>query len=375
MEICKAIEVSDVSGYAWNRLSQYYNVEYVAERLCRLHGLDGKQKSNAKKQAEQIRYCLIQAREYYSASNAVSLSTKPVLLYYCCMSLALAEILFKQTGKSRLSELRAHHNCHGLQLAMTGIPEPKDFIFAAASMLKAKAQVKSSGPNGTFEVWRRSAREYPLVGDFDIKHASGGSRGAQCIFVPEDYPPPPLPAAGVSLYEMVSSLPYMSDVLIEWGARPEMISVTVSQSMDSDKKGAVDFVVHPNDQDLIDSFGDMIKFPASSVNLMAVTEYPSGYALRWPAEMDISIPQSMNIGVKRAYFPCNSFGLNEFGYIYIALHILGNFARYYPDSWVKHIELNSSLACIAESLCSSAMSRLPLLSLSELSETYHVLAD
>ena len=65
--------------------------------------------------------------------------------------------------------------------------------------------------------------------------------------------------------------------------------------------------------------------------------------------------------------------MGEFGYLYIALHISGNFARYYPDIWLKHIEKNSPLAMAIDELCNHAFDRLPLLILSELFRVYHVL--
>src|ERR1700736_4712874 len=110
----KLIKTHDIPKYSWPRISQFKNIDYTTEVISRLHALPAEQKNNAKSQAEQIKYCLSQAKEYFDAASTVSLATRPVLLYYSVMSMALAEILLKQTGDSRLSKLREQHNCHGL---------------------------------------------------------------------------------------------------------------------------------------------------------------------------------------------------------------------------------------------------------------------
>lgn len=104
----------DIPSYCWSRLRQFHNTEWVTEQLIRLHKVDKGQYNNVKKQAQQIKYCLIQAKEYYEAARIVSLATKPVLMYYCIMSLALAEILLKQDGRSSLDVARGDNAHHGL---------------------------------------------------------------------------------------------------------------------------------------------------------------------------------------------------------------------------------------------------------------------
>jgi hypothetical protein len=66
--------------------------------------------------------------------------------------------------------------------------------------------------------------------------------------------------------------------------------------------------------------------------------------------------------------------LNEFGFHYIALFIAGNYARYYPDWWMRDIETSSPLALSVERLIHIASIKLPLLTLSELSKTSFILA-
>ena len=65
--------------------------------------------------------------------------------------------------------------------------------------------------------------------------------------------------------------------------------------------------------------------------------------------------------------------LNGFGMYYVALFIIGNYARYYPDFWMKDIENSSPLSLVIEELLKDAAIALPLLTLSELCQIYYVM--
>ena len=62
----------------------------------------------------------------------------------------------------------------------------------------------------------------------------------------------------------------------------------------------------------------------------------------------------------------------EFGLLYVALFICGNYARYYPDFWIRDVETHSPLALAIEQLISDAEKTMALLTLSELSRVYYV---
>ncbi|WP_207180587.1 YaaC family protein [Methylobacterium indicum] len=106
----------DIKRYAWSELRKFHNVRYTSDCHINLLSVPHKFKKFADKQASHIRYSLIQAREYAVAAETATLATRPVLLYYSCMSLALAEILMKQAGDSSLDKARSEHNHHGLSL-------------------------------------------------------------------------------------------------------------------------------------------------------------------------------------------------------------------------------------------------------------------
>ena len=376
----RKIPNQEVADFAWNRIAQFHNLNYTTEVLIKLHNLPKKHHSNAKKQSEQIRYCLLQAREYFDSAKAVSLATRPVLLYYCVMSLALAEILLKQDAESRLEKLRESHGAHGLSLLISSDPLPSDTFEEAASKLSANVQIGANkSPKGTFEVWRRSAREYPVAGNVQTLVSGGTLSSFSSLLIPADKEMSMPSSNKISLLDCVTNLPYLADVLGRWGSELQMIRSKVVRIVDQNNAGALpvlQITVHPSKSHLIDQFGNLVKAHSWLVNYIDIHEFPSGYVLslrELNAPYHMELPHAVCISDEDVFFSCGDNQLGEFGNLYVSLNILGNFARYYPDKWMPNIEKNSAFANVVEELCANAFKRLPLLTLSELSRTYHVL--
>jgi hypothetical protein len=376
----KLVRTANTAKYAWSRIAKFQNTRHTSELISQLHSLSNKQRKNTESQAEQIKYCLAQAKEYFDAAFTVSLATRPVLLYYATMSMALAEILLKQTGNSRLPKLREQHNCHGLQLILGQNPNPDHSLTEAASILIAKVQSDATGnPRGTFEMWRRSAREYPVGSYVTMNFTSGGQQiQFKPLMIGVDRAPKQLPRNGISLLECLRQLPYMDDVLNQFGSSLNMIRATIQcNESEAPYQRFQNTIIQPADQSLLDAFMDSVKFEPSCVNSTEIVELKSGYVVKQHLSPLLGYgglwPYSICLDDKEVHFSCSATDINEFGCLYIALHIGGNFARYYPDVWLKHIERSSPLAITIDELCHHAFDRLSLLILSEFERSYHVL--
>lgn len=371
----KKIPSGDVQRYCWARIAQFQNPDHVTALLTRLHSLPKQQLMNAKRQAEQIKYCLAQAKEYLDAATAVSLATRPVLLYYGVMSMALAEILLKQNADSRLAKLRENHGCHGLSLVISADPRAEDSLQVASSQLSAKTQVDKLGaPKGTFEIWRRSAREYPVAGNSVHHDANGSTTSFAVLLGAVDVELPVLPLGGASLFDCLVDLPFMADTLEMLGTRLKMIRTTVKAGSNN-QSGSVSTIIHPQQPELIDAFLNLVKCEADAVNGLEFLNVGSTGLIIKSSQSHpslVSWPPGVSAKSDEVFFSCSSLGLNEFGNIYVATHICGNFARYYPDLWLKHIEKSSPLALAIDELCKHALERVPVLTLSELARNYLV---
>jgi hypothetical protein len=195
----RKVRTPDQAAFAWSTLRKYQNVDSVANKLMKIHSVPHKRRDNVRKQAQQLRYCMIQAREYFTAAEAVSIATKPNLLYYGTMSLALAEILFKQSGNSSLDKARTEHRHHGLSMTVGGFPKEAS-LETSANLIRAIPMEADGKRKGTFELWHRSSREHPLVGLSNSHFAQGGTTsGLEVIFGAIDEPYRPLSPNGITL--------------------------------------------------------------------------------------------------------------------------------------------------------------------------------
>src|SRR5262245_60801115 len=138
IQLTTTIDDQDVGRACWARLRRFHNVLYVRDHICELHRIvDAKLKENARRQAENIRHCLQQAKEYADAAEAVSLATKPNLAYYSIMSLAIAEVLLKQIGEMYLEKMREAHAHHGLKLRTDSIKGEESRLDVVAEAMRA----------------------------------------------------------------------------------------------------------------------------------------------------------------------------------------------------------------------------------------------
>lgn len=374
---------ADASSYAWSNLRRFHNVAFVEQQISRLHSLDKSQRENAKKQATQLRYCLLQAKEYFDASKSVTLATQPVLLYYSIMSLALAEILMKQSGDSSLDRARAEHKHHGLELRVSSVQKGSEEIQATASALRAAPLVGASGERfGTFELWHRSCREMPLAGNIETRHSGGGQTQFRVIFLAPDAQLSPLPEPGLSLLDCLRSLPGAMEFLLTHDVTPRIVRGACRvqrQDGDPNKVDAFTVIVHPGPAEVISAFFQNWTVDAKGVDRITFTELPSGGIVRWTNDavngpLDMHVPHGSMWTDKEIRFWPGKEPLNEFGYLYVALYIAGNYARYFPDKWLLDVEKSTPLALAIEELISTANVRMPLLALSELTRMYQIAA-
>ncbi len=194
----RQVRTSEPAAFAWAGLRKFQNVDLVTDTLNSLHDVPARYRDNVKKQAEQLRYCLIQAREYFVAATTVSTATKPNLLYYGAMSLALAEILFKQSGDSSLDRARDEHKHHGLSMTVGGVPRGAHLCTSSSSLRASPVEIGGKR-KGTFELWHRTSREAPVPGPLKRMYEEGTSTTSfEIIFGAIDKPYSPIPKSGFS---------------------------------------------------------------------------------------------------------------------------------------------------------------------------------
>jgi len=377
------VEDADLSRYAWSRLRRFRNVSEVEDRIVRLHDLEARHRPNARKQAMQIRHCLLQAEEYFDAAAVVTLATKPLLYYYSIMSLALAEVLLKQSGDSSLDRAREQNNHHGLTLRLQNLPKDPKTLSESIGSLVAAPLVRPGGARfGTFDLWHRSCREMPVAGSTREYAQSGRySTGFGVIFLPLDERPPLLPTDGLSLLDCMRHLPGMSQTMPQFGIRPNIVRARIERRTHTNPwRHDYALVIHPADAEVMDSFlAHLLFHPADGIERLKFHEMRSGGILNWSeSQLDhplrLRLPHASMWAADEVRFWPSDQALNEFGFLYVALYIVGTYARYYPDLWMRDVERSAPLALAIEELLAMAAFRMPLLALSEMERTYFVIS-
>jgi hypothetical protein len=380
---CRGIDVSDLTRYAWSGLRSFQNVKFVEGEIIRIHELDNSQRQNAKKQAAQLRDCLLQAKEYFDAAGVVSLATKPVLLYYAIMSLALAEILFKQSGDSSLDRAREQHKSHGLEFHFDNAAIDRYDLRESASLLSARPSTRGGNARfGTFELWHRSAREMPLGAMIQVAFPNGvGTNRFGGVLSGLDDLFRPIPEGGLSFFDCIASLPGMLDFVRNYDLLPSIVrgQFSVVDRQDAQPNSIrFELIVHPVAPEMMVAFQAGVRVAPEFQGRLTFTAIPAGGGIyRWtsfpPDDLvTITLPHGSMWSQSEIRFWPTTPPLNEFGYLYVALFIAGSYARYFPDKWMRDIEETTPLALAVEHLIEIAERRMALLTLSELRRLYLV---
>ena len=385
MHILSAAKMQGTNSaqYAWASLRRFHNVGYTSGRISDIHKISKRDKRNAGKQADQIRFFLMQAKEYFDASKSVTLVTRPVLLYYCAMCLATSEVLFKQSGDISLDRARDRHRHHGLEFVNKHPKRTVDKITESAAGLRAKPALrpKAGAPAskeryGTFELWQESAREAPLPADIEQRQGLASTTSYGAILTSADSRLGFLPVAGLTLLEIVAHIPGMARLLSQMGVEPRIIRAH-THLLVTEGQTQTRVTIHPGEEALIDEFLDNVLVNPNDVDGVTYNEFPSGGQIIATTTADRSVLRLIFPPCTCEEYPHICFwptrqSLNEFGFLYVALYIVGNYARYYPDFWIHDVERCTELGLMVEELLSVAERRLALLTLSELTQTLFV---
>jgi hypothetical protein len=191
---------------------------------------------------------------------------------------------------------------------------------------------------------------------------------------------PLLPEAGISLLDCLKCIPAMSGHL----ERLDLHSNTyrgVAKKNERTDFTTLSFVVHPG-APMPERVFEQVTWPATQMEQLQWIEFPGGGAVNitipkghdhphWTGQQP-QLPAGATMSVDDTRFWYRSEPLNEFGFLYTALFIAGNYARYYPDRWIVDVEHSAPLALAIEELLHIADERIPWLISSELERRYYV---
>lgn len=374
---------SNLLEYSLGRIRAYKNADYVVRRLVEVHELPTKSHRSARAVAEQIRACIINAQEHFSAAGAVSHTTKSLHLYYGLVHYALAMSIFKGGSDYRMDKLRELHASHGLTPAITNKCDHRISFTDLIRGMRAKPMYRpgraESGliPYGTFEVWRSQHREFPGATRLKKTSNTGGWYTVQCVgkFAGKDAPPKPLPRGGVALDQALLAIPALSTRLASLNVATNLVGASLMMYLPEEQQGTLQIFLQPRPQfqEQIADFRNQIKFDGEAAKYIDVKEFEHGACyceIRLGKDAAvrgaIDLPPIVYSTSLITHFSSSDWDLGEFGAYYITLFILGNIVRYYPDLWIPHVEADTEFAQVIEIVCDSAIERISVLAASEL---------
>jgi hypothetical protein len=284
----------------------------------------------------------------------------------------------KADGSCSLDAARAEHAHHGLTLKVQTIKETPGLV-ESASALRAVPMVSQAGDRrGTFELWHDIAREGPLVGNAKREFSGGYTNGPEVLMIGDDKRLGYIDVRGLSLFDCLVGAPSMYEWLGSIGCRSEVIRASCSHDIRQNER-TLNIIIHPHQSiEVIESLQSRFLFEASAVNRLSIVEFPNWFNLKWTESSSDSVraflPQATSWNASEVRFH-NAIPLNEFGLFYVGLFMLGNYARYFPDAWVRDVEARSPLALACEEFLAQAERRMALLCLSELSSSCYVPLD
>ena len=234
---------------------------------------------------------------------------------------------------------------------------------------------------GTFDLWHRSARETPATGDISIHSDTGSIIRYGILGVGLDHRLDLLPESGISLLSALQNIPDMTGILSTMGVTTKLVRGEITQVINKNSNTIdMQLIIHPGEAALIDEFVANISAHPNSSEEVNYHKLSSGGVFTVKSNiLDINYPEIRTQWPSSACtrHPISHFWpsvqcLNEFGFIYIALFIVGNYTRYYPDFWMRDVEETTDLGAVIEELTNVAERRMGILALSELSFQYHV---
>lgn len=194
-----------------------------------------------------------------------------------------------------------------------------------------------------------------------------------------------VPESGITLHECLALIPDMAAIVEHVGLKSKLVRSTIRRVVELNDPDEVVFqttlIIHPTRKENLDFISnELIQFepvdafqPLFNVN---ITEMKNGLVISWRSTSvhggpHIRFPDSFSVNAEQAFLQAIAEpSLNEFGLYYVAMFICGMYSRYYPDLWMKQLERSEPLALSIETLCDFSRERLPLLTLSELTNTH-----
>jgi hypothetical protein len=370
------ITTSDVVTEAWRRILEFANTDLALEAITQRHGAAATKSAqqNYKKQAQQIRVTILQAREYFVAAEGSTLFTSPNHLYYGIVSLASAIMLLRGNGEKALDRLRQSeaNRHHGLDFttAATANTSKTELNILAESYVKVRE-------TGHFMNWYCTLPGNDEV--FALVRRSVGGRtgwtGIEPVGEEDMLSPREIAGRKRPLLDMLQFFPDLHRDLRRYG----VIIASSRMNYEVTRQGENGFEQHQwnihgaSDQDCLEEILGSFKTPSvytecfqwevdptctaaivifRSLNPNAICQFPS-----------IRVDPNNN-----QFLYAQDLQTPEIVDAYMVVYGLSMLSRYYPDLWISCLESHCKSAQLIERVVWVMIHKVPVIALRILSD-------
>ena len=367
------ITTDDVKKETWRRLLEFANDDFAIAKIEELHGpITNKNEVFYKKQARQIRLCLLQAKDYLNSSNDASLITAPNLVYYSAVSLCSATMLLNGSGEKSLDYLRnsGKSRSHGMSRSV------EESRFSEGTRLLEQVSLKVQ-KEGFLKEWYETIPKvdphYTVFHRYDQEGSvlSGIGRFSFAKFIDFEE----LVGEEPALIDLVKRVPDLENDLRRLGIATGGSRLSEKVEM-TDQRTLRKWIIHKCESEvdldkIISEFTfndnpDGIEFKKhiaeNKLSAVISIEYDSKTKLSYKS------PESRwtSDGIQFCY--PGSFTTPEIVDCFGILYLIGMICRYYPDLWITTLDKHSLSSKILEGTIEVMKKKFPILALSLLNQ-------
>lgn len=373
------LNAGNFEGEVWANLRHFRDASYCADLIRARHDLGAKEHAdNVRNQATQVGQCLRQAEEYFQASRVVGPATRPNLLYYGMVSLALATVLLNRTGEYSLGKLRDQiPHRHGFDLVSLSKLNPE------GSPIDVLEQIACRPCAGLFPIWYEALSPDPVIGERTIA-LPGQLLQSGLAVLSSGLGIVPLAAIlgkRLSAIGMLRQIPDMLPFLANAGVAPDMcrgdVSLEINELGNSYRLNLVAHYV--SSPELSDRLVHQIILDGDSPEKLSITKQGNTFmavvstTYPPPDGFQVSMPDFRRSLEGQTFLFDEGLLLYEIVAHYGLMFCLSMLVRYYPDQWIRLLDKGHRSANFLLYFVDLAERKFPILMLNELTQKFYYL--
>lgn len=368
----KWIVTDDIYAETWRRVLEFGNLDLTVDEITRRHGqpTQTSERLSYRKQAQQVRVAILQAKEYFEAARQSSLYTSANHLYYGITSLATATMLVLGDGTRSLDFLRrdSKNGHHGLHFT-TGCTAKE----AATGLALIKKSFVEVLPRGHFANWYSTLPLTESALAYHVREVDGGSvTSRETLGGHRLAPLEEIKGRKFSTVDLLRRFPDLVGDLPQYGISVAQSRATHKVEFKRNGRMRHIWLIHgAPDISSRDELLEKFRLPSRFIGAMAyhIQEDALGGIVVLDCAMEdqeitFEWPNCRETMSHDTIFYAEDYDTLEIADGFLASYQLSMLSRYFPDLWVACLESQCKAAKLIERAVDILLKKFPILALS-----------